>query len=65
MRIGLIFFPPFTKIQQAEVSFNKVVSADPKEIDNNSSGSKKLILDATGPKEVKARDITPVNGVEY
>ena len=30
----------------------------------NSSGSKKLILDATGPKEVKARDITPVNGVE-
>ena len=30
----------------------------------NSSGSKKLILDATGPKEVKARDITSVNGVE-
>ena len=30
----------------------------------NSTGSKKLILDATGPKEVKAKDITPVNGVE-
>ena len=30
----------------------------------NTSGSKKLILDATGPKEVKAKDITPVNGVE-
>ena len=30
----------------------------------NSPGSKKLILDATGPKEVKAKDISLVAGVE-
>ena len=30
----------------------------------NSTGSKKLVLDATGPKEVKAKDITLANGVE-
>ena len=30
----------------------------------NSAGSKKLVLDATGPKEVKAKDITLVSGVE-
>ena len=30
----------------------------------NSAGSKKLVLDATGPKEVKAKDIALVSGVE-
>ena len=31
----------------------------------NSDGPKKLILDATGPKEVKAKDIAQVSDVKY
>ena len=38
MRIGLINFPPFAKDEYAEVKFNKVVSAEPSEIDKSSSG---------------------------
>ena len=36
--IGWIIFPPFTKDEYADVSFNNVVSVDPNDIDNNSSG---------------------------
>ena len=38
MSIGSTRFPPFTNTEYAEVRFNNVVSADPKEIDKSSSG---------------------------
>ena len=38
IKIGSTNFPPLTKVEYAEVNFNNVVSAEPKDIDNNSSG---------------------------
>ena len=38
INIGETNFPPLTNAEYAELSFNKVVSADPKEIDNKASG---------------------------
>ena len=38
MRIGLINFPPLIKDEYADVSFNKVVSAEPSDIDKSSFG---------------------------
>ena len=42
MMIGLISFPPFTNEEYAEVKFKRVVSADPREIDNKGRESIKL-----------------------